>query len=550
MFSTIRKIGRMLLPRERRKLGLLLAGDTLVSIADIAFLAVLLIVVNFYAYGAAPHRWKVASWLWDRQSPALIIWFLLLFVIKSIAGYGMVRGRYHFVYKVATRMAVDNMQRYLESEFSEYVNVDSAVHARRIGQQPIEFCQYMLAGAIQAVSEVVLIGVAVAGILWYDAGLFLILLAILLPAIVLMTYITRRRLKSVRNQVKAGSEKAIQYLHEGLTGYVESNTYGRNEFFTERYARYQGELNRYLSELQITQGIPSRVIEVFAILGLCLLIALHATAFVTLGAFMAAAYKIIPGMVKLSNISAQFRIYGFTLEPPAGQGDPEAGDLRDGRHGPERLQSVHFEGVSFSYRQRTVLQDLSFAIRRGDFVGISGISGRGKTTIVNLLLGFYAPDKGCISFNGQLTDGPGRRRSWGRIAYVKQHAFLLHSTLLHNITLGSDLYDEQRMRAAIYHCGWQGSFPECLNGRVSEQGKNISGGQRQRIAIARALYKDADLIILDEPFNELDHASVLELLAHFRELSQSGRIVLLITHDKSCLDFCNKIIALNEHENA
>jgi len=80
---------------------------------------------------------------------------------------------------------------------------------------------------------------------------------------------------------------------------------------------------------------------------------------------------------------------------------------------------------------------------------------------------------------------------------------------------------------------------------IAENGKNISGGQRQRIAIARALYKAADLIILDEPFNELDEASEIALLTHFRQQAQNGKMVILITHNKQSLSFCNKIVSLD-----
>ena len=83
---------------------------------------------------------------------------------------------------------------------------------------------------------------------------------------------------------------------------------------------------------------------------------------------------------------------------------------------------------------------------------------------------------------------------------------------------------------------------------ITENGKNISGGQQQRITIARALYKNADLILLDEPFNELDEASVVSLLVHFRELADSGKIVILVTHDKLSLSYCNKIISLGEKQ--
>lgn len=544
MIGYIRKILFVLTQKEKKRLGILLVLDTLVSIADIAFLAGLLVVINYYAQGTSVLRTNIIpSWLANRNSPALIAFFLLFFLVKSCAGYLTLRARYRFVYQVASRLAAFNLANYLEGDFTEHVQVDSAIHNRRIGQQPIEFCHHILAGGMQAFTEMVLIVLSIAGIIWYDARLFLLLLIILLPALFILAYITKRKLRQVRTQVKTSSEGALQYLQEALTGYVESNVYGKNHFFTNRYAASQQNLNQYLAELQITQGIPSRLIEVFAILGLFILISVHASAFVVLGAFMAAAYKIIPGIVKLSNISGQMKTYAFVL-PDLLKGEEVTPKKPSGL--PGNISSIRFDQVSFSYQQRAVLHNCSFHIERGDFFGISGPSGTGKTTIIHLLLGFLNPVKGDIMVNGKITRGPSLRRYWKKIAYVKQQPFLLHDTLLRNITLGSDYYDEDRMVDALQGAGWPGTYPDCLAKIISEQGRNISGGQRQRIAIARALYKEADLILLDEPFNELDRDSELSLLQLFQKLSQAGRIIVLITHHTESFSFCNKVIKLHE----
>ena len=90
------------------------------------------------------------------------------------------------------------------------------------------------------------------------------------------------------------------------------------------------------------------------------------------------------------------------------------------------------------------------------------------------------------------------------------------------------------------------NFPEGLNKIITENGKNISGGQQQRITIARAIYKGADLILLDEPFNELDETSEKLLLNHFRNLAKNGSIVIMVTHNQHSLSWCNKVISLDE----
>jgi ABC-type bacteriocin/lantibiotic exporter with double-glycine peptidase domain len=307
-------------------------------------------------------------------------------------------------------------------------------------------------------------------------------------------------------------------------------------------------LNAYLSEQLIIQDLPSRLIEVFAILGLFILILINSfttnsnsVQVLTIGAFVAAAYKIIPGIVKILNSIGQVKTYSFTMsnllykQPiPVKKKDNNAGII-----------SFEFVNVSFSYEEEKVLDNFSLAMTYGDFVGLSGVSGKGKTTVINLLLGFLNPSSGTILINGTLTEATDRQGYWGNISYIKQQPFLIFDSILNNIILDDNCEDVQRMENVVKIAGIE-EFPGSYNKVITENGKNISGGQRQRIAIARALYKDADLIILDEPLNELDRDSENLFLQHFTELSRQGKMILLITHDKESLSFCNKIISLDE----
>src|SRR5262249_27967570 len=118
-----------------------------------------------------------------------------------------------------------------------------------------------------------------------------------------------------------------------------------------------------------------------------------------------------------------------------------------------------------------------------------------------------------------------------------------------NITLEEEKYHRENLATAIEVSGVNkmvDKFSEGIDKIITENGKNISGGQQQRIALARAVYKNADLIILDEPFNELDEASSMTLLQHFKELSKKGKMIIIVTHDKQSLSYCNKIISLDE----
>jgi ABC-type multidrug transport system fused ATPase/permease subunit len=530
--------------------------QSLVSITDIGSLALLLALIHFYSQPAADSVrsafGQVIQGLQEVHFLVPLLIFLLLFVAKNLGTYLTTGAQFGFIYQVASRIAEDNMFRYLKGPYRDYAEQNAAAHISRISYQPMEFSTYLLSGIQQMATEIILTGIAVIAILVFNAKLFLLLLLILVPPVIIATYFSKKRLNAARNHVKESAEQATQHLHEALASYVESNIFNKRQLFTKRYAGSQRQLSKTLAQLQITQAMPQRFIEVFAVLGLLLLIlvnrysANNAMELVNIGAFMAAAYKIIPGITRMANIGAQMRMYGHTADVvektmhESPEGEPAARVAR--------LERVGFENVSFRYGAKSILSNVSFTIRKGDFVGVSSPSGRGKTTMLHLLLGFLKQEEGTILINNAATTDSDRKQYWQRIAYVKQQPFLMHDTIERNITLDENQSDPQRLGQAVNVAGLQGLITHSAEGMervVSDGGKNISGGQRQRIALARALYKDADLLILDEPFSELDSASEQAILKHLQILAGEGKMVILVTHNKTSLQFCNKTISID-----
>ena len=176
--------------------------------------------------------------------------------------------------------------------------------------------------------------------------------------------------------------------------------------------------------------------------------------------------------------------------------------------------------------------------------GLWGQSGSGKSTLIHLLSGFLSPQKGSISFN----DAANIKDYRTRISYVKQQPYFIHDTLLKNITLDDAGYRPHKISEVIDFCGLDNLlqiYPDGMNTIITENGKNLSGGQRQRVMLARALYHDFDLLILDEPFSEMDEDSETDILIKLQKLAAEGKIIILITHNKASLDYCNQIINLN-----
>lgn len=550
MRKFIHNIQRILTKNEWRRFIFLNIGSVLASIADIGSLALLFFIINLYTPGAIHINIPFLQSFTTQAHyllPAIIL--VIVFLLKSLFGYYIYKLQFNFNGEIASRISKENLLRYLEGNYRDHVNIDSAVLVRRIYIQPVEFANFILAGIQQIITESALIILSVTALFIYDAKLLLIVSIVLVPAIIILSYVTRKRLAGIRKNIQTVNEQSLQFLNEALAGYVESNIYGKNFFFTDRYAGMQVRLNKYIADMQITQGLPSRFFEAFAVFGLLVFIMLgkYGTGFqdvFTLGAFVAAAYKIIPGISKIINMSGMMKTYGYTVKESAGANSEITGNENNSSY--LKLENIEFRDVNFSFDNNPVIKNMNFKLESGCFACVFGDSGKGKTTLMNLLLGFFETENGAILFNGKSCSAIERKKFWNRIAYVKQDPFILHDTIAKNIVLSDARYDTEKINHAAKAAGLSDFLLYDIEKEISQGGKNISGGQKQRIAVARALYKDADLIILDEPFNELDETSEVVLLNYFKQLSATGKMVILITHNSSSKDFCNMVIDLNE----
>jgi len=537
--------------KEKKRFVVLGILDIIISIVDILSLALLLWIIKFYIQPGQNNFSFLPGWLANQNSISFIAIFFFLFGIKNIAAFFITNAQYKFIGAVAVRISGNNLSNYQQGEFEDFINIDSSVHIRKISIQPFEFCQFILSGIQQIITQSFLIILTITAIILFNAKLFLLLLLILLPPVVLVFYIIKKRLAVAKTQIRISNERSFQHLLDALKGYVEANIYDRNEFFMNRFIKQRRQFSRYLFDSLALQSMPSRIIEIFAVLGLFILIAIakwtgnnNSTALITVGAFMAAAYKIIPGIVKLINVTGQIRAYEYSITDIL-----EKKETKNEKKSRIAIHSLQLKNICFHYKELLVLNNFNLSLEKGDFLGITGESGKGKTTILNLLLGFLAPESGEIFINNARVNKETIKKYWFSISYVRQQSFFIYDTVLRNITLAEEEYDKNNLALALSVSGVKElieKFPEGPDKMITENGKNISGGQQQRIALARAVYKNADLILLDEPFNELDDASSIALLEHFNELTKTGKMVIMITHDKQSLSYCNKIISLDE----
>jgi ABC-type multidrug transport system fused ATPase/permease subunit len=542
----IAAIFSILIPGEKIKLMKLVTLDIIIGALDIAFLGLMLAIIDFYTKSDSTKDFLGFNFA-NRDSLLLIIVFFLLFSVKNWFGYYVSSQQRYFFFGIASRLSKRNITQYMNEEYNHFVKVDSAIEIRVIGQQPIEFSNYILINIQQIISQGILIFFTVFGLLAYHPNLFFLLFCLLVPPVLALAYFVRRKLRDIRLKIKSTSEKTLQYLQEALSGFIEANIFQSATFFEKRYHNHQQKLNNGIAMQQSLQALPARMIEIFAVLGFLILLLInkfsqssHKIDLLEVGVFMAAAYKIIPGIVKILNSTGQIKAYQFTITDLLSKNKA----LRKPQFTSEQIKSISFKGVSAQYKAQHNIPVADFELQKGDFLGVSGKSGIGKTTMINLLLGFLSPINGEILINHLAKTATERQAYWGQISYIKQQQFIFSDSILKNITL-SETIDEDRLATVVAFCELENvtsQSPLGINLMLTEHGKNISGGQRQRIILARALYHDFDLLILDEAFSELDPTAEQRFLSKLKTTADEGKIIIMVTHNENALTFCNKII--------
>ena len=215
-------------------------------------------------------------------------------------------------------------------------------------------------------------------------------------------------------------------------------------------------------------------------------------------------------------------------------------------------ESIRFENVSFRYTDDTpwILKNVNLSFKRGEKIGIVGVTGSGKSTLLDILMGLLAPTSGKLLIDG-VTVVKGNRGAWqANISHVPQSIYLADSTIQENIAFG--VVPEEVQESRVILAAKLAEIAETINSiknkykaLVGERGVQLSGGQRQRVGIARALYKDSDLIIFDEATSALDHQTEQKIMKQIDQMNKN-QTMFFIAHRLTTLKQCDTILRVNK----
>jgi ABC-type multidrug transport system fused ATPase/permease subunit len=364
---------------------------------------------------------------------------------------------------------------------------------------------------------------------------------------------TRRRIDNWGYQVDYHETKILQHLQEGFGGAKDVKVLGRENEFLSQHEKHLGESIRINRIYNVILTLPRSFMEIITIVGLCLLVVSMvvrgrelADIVPILGLFAAAAFRVMPSINRLLmatqtlifNRSIIASVYkDFLLDSP---------DSTSTGSGTKFAAQLELTDVSFKYptAETASLRNVSLVVKRGEAVGFVGPSGAGKSTLVDVILGLFAPTSGVVKVDGQ--DVQQNLRNWqNQIGYVPQAIYLTDDTLRRNVAFGlnDENIDDNLVRNAIRLAQLEefvATLPEKLETVVGERGVRLSGGQRQRIGIARALYHNPSVLVLDEATSSLDTPTEHGVMQAVQAL-QGSKTVLIVAHRLSTVEYCDRL---------
>ncbi|EAH8452119.1 ABC transporter ATP-binding protein [Campylobacter coli] len=391
-------------------------------------------------------------------------------------------------------------------------------------------------------------------VVFYQSPILAFFALVVLPCAILPLVHFARKLKKYARSIQETNSDLLSRLSEIFSN-IElikaSNTQNKE---SEKFAKQNNELCRLNLKSARIDALTSPLMEIIGSLGVAAVIiiggreVIHGTMSVgSFFAFITALFAIYTPLKRLSSLYGRLQgtiaasertFYLLDLEP----------QILNGSKNLESIARIEFKQVDFAYENpyKSVLKDINFEFNKGEILALVGTSGGGKSSIINLLMRFYDKQKGEILLNDLDISEFSIESLHDRIGLVTQNIYLFNDSFAENVAYSEEPNKEKIIKALKLANAYE--FVQEMGGiyaEIKEHGKNLSGGQKQRIAIARALYKNPDLLIFDEATSALDNESEKAIIETIENLKKD-RLVLMIAHRLSTIENADKIAVIDQ----
>ena len=489
--------------------------------------------------------------------------FTLGYVISGVAVVMTLRYTSSFVYSWFRRILRYNYQRHLQKRAfdsalearMEYFDTEGSDEILNTIITEASTAAEVINRIVKTLNSVFLTSVYLIIALWISPLLTVVAIGVL----GLITFVLRYAVNpgyEVGDLVADANERRHQSAQAGMIGIRDIRIFNLTDEIYENFVQAVDQFTHNKVKLKRNESAISNfynlAVAVFVFVLIYLALRFANLSFGELGLFLFVMFQLGPRMSKLNE-----RIYIIENELPhlvrtqrfVTELERIQEPTGDGRPVPAEVDTVEFDDVWFSYNEdETILRGVDFTVEKGEFVAFVGQSGAGKSTIVSLLARYYEPNSGQIYANGEPIDEMDPRAWRDRIAIVRQSPYIFNESLRYNLTVGNRDATRHDLDRACEIARVDEFFDDLPNGydsQLGDEGVRLSGGQKQRLALARALLKDADLLILDEATSDLDTHLEKEVQRAIEEMDRDYGIIT-IAHRLSTVENADRIYTMED----
>lgn len=483
---------------------------------------------------------------------------VLIIFIKNIIGILIQKYQSRFSLDLMSFFMLKLHKYYFQKGFLFFKETNSVLINRDIFAVPQRFSQIIVLGVFNLFHEVLVLILIVTAILLYNPGIVFLLLFTVVPVFVIFYLSTKNKIKKLGDDFHDLSPEIGNNIFQSVFGYIDVMINGTYLFFRNRIKKNMEAFKNISIDMIVYKLIPSKLIEISMISSI-FVITIYGLKFMSskeellslLGIYTIAAYRIMPSinriMIALNGITENQYVFPVLekLINFKSDGNKKVSEI-------VFTENISLSKVFYQYPSTNdnIINNFNCNINKGEIICIKGNSGGGKTTLMNLMLGFLKPTSGEIKIDGQVLNNYNIESWQQKIGYVQQEVYLLDSSIAENIAFGIDKtsIDYNKINLVLNQASlvkFIESLDDGIDTLVGERGANLSGGQRQRIGIARALYFDSEVLFFDEVTSALDPETEVEVNKTIESLSiNDGITIVMIAHKESGLDFVNKIIRI------
>ncbi len=487
---------------------------------------------------------------------------VLVIALKSVLTIALSRIERRYIYDLYATLSRRLYTTYHRRGLPFIKSQNSAVLARNVNVVCLSFTAGVLKPAATILSEVMLLVLLFTALAIYAPLAALLTILIFLPSMWGYWRYVRRRINRYGEEENRAQREKSRVVAETFRGFTDVELNDAFPMMLRRFEQSMQEVVRTRSKEADIALLPQVVTEMGLAVGIALLAALslslnmaEGSSQMLFGVFAVAAIRLMPSVRNIlsSWTTIRYNRYTIGILKDAPTEEPTDADTQTIEKLPFAHQ-IEIRDLKFRFwdGEEELFGGLNLTIRKGEHIGFRGVSGAGKTTLFNLLLGFYVPTEGAIIIDGVPLTQQNRRQWQQRVGYVSQSLFLTDGTFAQNVALGlaDEAIDRNRVLEVLEMAqlgDFVRSLPKGMDTRVGECGCRLSGGQRQRIGIARALYRHADVLFFDEATSSLDSATEQEINHSIARLASENKALtlLVIAHRESSLEACDRVLTID-----